>query len=727
MIGKKGSLILICALFIVSSGAQISAEEKQRSFFLILAPGLSFTEGKWFLENGSQELWNSAQWSGMNVRPDGSYSYLNNTVSLSTGSRAVGVQHWNSFELEESWGEAKAGDLQYQWTGRYPQETLVHPFFHKLRNKNLEAAYKSHVGILGESLKTAKVRRYVLGNSDLGQEEKLRYGSLFTVDKHGDADGVLLDVVKRNTQAPYGLEMDSEQLLKRLEQVLVSASSSPTFYVIEWGDMFRLFQQKPMMTDDYFQQKYETSLANLEQFLEKMIEKQAGNVLLLSPMMNEREYKANKKLAPMWYWDIENVYDGNMLMSATTQQKHIVSNIDLAPTILAYFQVEQPQEMLGHPFVSSTDEKATAQEVLSHLDWVFTIYSTRSVILPSYITVLVLLLLAVAVLLWKRKTKEHCFTLAKIVLVAAISSPFWLLVMTKLLTIVSVSLYFWLFVLSSLLTGWLMVKYVAKPFFWVGLAHFIVITIDLLLGSPLMQRSYLGYDPIIGARYYGIGNEYAGVYIISALFVLYPLFKKEGFYYWIIPFVIMFQLILLGAANLGTNAGATLAAGIAYVYLLIKFFPFPRKGIGIKRKHWLRLTLYICVPILLIGGLYLLQFTGRTTHIGYAFNQLWSGNFSYIWDIIKRKAEMNWKIFRFSNWTQLFVTSYVLIGVLMWRKREQLCNGEEKVVLQTGIVASVALLLLNDSGVVAAATSMFLLVTVSYYWLLEKKEDNLSV
>src|SRR5690606_40842837 len=30
---------------------------------------------------------------------------------------------------------------------------------------------------------------------------------------------------------------------------------------------------------------------------------------------------------------------------------------------------------------------------------------------------------------------------------------------------------------------------------------------DISLGAPLMQRSLLGYDPVAGSRYYGIGNE----------------------------------------------------------------------------------------------------------------------------------------------------------------------------------------------------------------------------
>ncbi len=84
---------------------------------------------------------------------------------------------------------------------------------------------------------------------------------------------------------------------------------------------------------------------------------------------------------------------------------------------------------------------------------------------------------------------------------------------------------------------------------------------------------------------------------------------------------------------------------------------------------------------------------------------------------------MNLNLFRHSNWTQLLVTSYLLGAIILWRKHLQL--GEENTLfLQTGVVASIALLLLNDSGVVAAATSMFCVISAHYYSLSVSKEET---
>ncbi|MGB9802178.1 MAG: hypothetical protein ACPLUI_00005, partial [Desulfofundulus sp.] len=44
-----------------------------------------------------------------------------------------------------------------------------------------------------------------------------------------------------------------------------------------------------------------------------------------------------------------------------------------------------------------------------------------------------------------------------------------------------------------------------------------MILLDILLGGPLQKTAIMGYDPIVGARFYGIGNEYMGILIGSMI------------------------------------------------------------------------------------------------------------------------------------------------------------------------------------------------------------------
>ena len=57
-----------------------------------------------------------------------------------------------------------------------------------------------------------------------------------------------------------------------------------------------------------------------------------------------------------------------------------------------------------------------------------------------------------------------------------------------------------------------------NPFIFICIATAGTILIDLVNASYLQKQSILGYDPIVGARFYGIGNEYMGVLIGSLIF-----------------------------------------------------------------------------------------------------------------------------------------------------------------------------------------------------------------
>lgn len=703
---------MICAFlaFFLFSFHVTAQSSKEESVVVILVPELSFVEATWLYTWGQhQDIWQQASFAGMNIRPDGPYSYLNNAVSLSMGVRGVGVQDWNAYEATEKIETMLATDVMTQWTGDYPQESLLHPYFHKLVDKNKQSTYQGEVAILGEALKQHGVSTYVLGHSDI-EGEKIRYGSLFTMDQRGVTKGSVVEGVIRNPQFPASYQMDGDIIVDSIQQL--EKEQSHLFTVVEWGDFHRLYSIKEQMTEEHFQKQYETSLHQLEQFIVHLLGERT--VILFSPMMNQDAYKEKKQLAPLWIWQQEKTYPLAM-HSETTNQESIVSNIDIVPTILSLYNIEKPSSLMGQPLQLDKREGYDHTTVFEEVNLAFTIFQSRGVILSSYITLLTILLVAISLLLWRKAANGLWIKLAKVLLVSAVSSPFWFLTTPRLLTVVDVGYYFWLLSFFSIVTGYLLTTFVKKPLYVVGAAHVFVLTVDLLLGNPLMQRSYLGYDPIIGARYYGIGNEYAGVYIVSVLLLLTPCFRKQTWYTSaVIGLLLAGLLFMLGASHLGTNAGATLAAGVACGYLFFQYVPIKR-----KRFMWLGGAILAVAAFAL---LFLLQLTGKTTHIGYAFERVISGDFGYAYDVIKRKLAMNWKIFKYSNWTQLFVTSYILIGFVLWRQQRIVRDKAEKTVLQTGIVASVALLVLNDSGVVAAATSMFLLVALSYYWMLEEKE-----
>ena len=51
-----------------------------------------------------------------------------------------------------------------------------------------------------------------------------------------------------------------------------------------------------------------------------------------------------------------------------------------------------------------------------------------------------------------------------------------------------------------------------------ALVTIIVVVVDCIFGTYLMKNNIMSYDAIVGARYYGVGNEYEGVSIASPIF-----------------------------------------------------------------------------------------------------------------------------------------------------------------------------------------------------------------
>ena len=83
-----------------------------------------------------------------------------------------------------------------------------------------------------------------------------------------------------------------------------------------------------------------------------------------------------------------------------------------------------------------------------------------------------------------------------------------------------------------------------------------------------MKVSILGYDPIAGARFYGIGNEYMGFLLgttligTTALVDKYRAKEKTMKAISIIIYIVV--LLTLAAPTLGTNVGGSMAAFVGF-------------------------------------------------------------------------------------------------------------------------------------------------------------------
>lgn len=720
-------LVFISAVGLHIVVPSVSAETMpdHRHLTIVVVPGLSFQEIDWFIRHGERDwLWGKGGFAAMNVKPDGQYSYLNNMVSISTGKRAQGVQGWNAYEHHEEIEGGRAGDIVTQWYGEVPNSDLVHPHFHLLVDKDSESNYSPHSGHFGEILKNNDVYRYTIGHADT-RHEQARYASLLTIDKSGEANGMTFGFMKNDRHFPTGERIDTKRLVDKI--VNIQKSYPQTFIVIEWGDLFRLTEEQSYMTNEAFNNQYKKTLLSLERTLREAYEQTLGEVWLVSPFVHNEAYQHKNQLSPLWIWgEEENQYDS--IYSNTTRRSGLISHTDLTVTWAEYFDVDKSEiDTAGSPLKLFTHSESrpnytSFKERLEEINHVFT---GRAKVLSSYVSGLVIMLIAASLMIWLMEKNVSWRERTEILLLSGVLSPLWFLVTSFIGVQLSAMGYVLFITLGSVVSALLLKKFVPMPFSAACFLFFLALSIDLLTGYHMIQRSFLGYDPVIGARYYGIGNEFAGIYIASGLFMVYPLldhFRKtqhEQSYQRnsLILFmtVIFTMIIFLAHGSLGANAGASLSVGIVLLFFMYhRYFK--------KRSLWIIAGVAFVGGILLLLLLFLLQFGQSDTHISRAFSQLFSGDITEILNIIERKIEMNWKIFRVSYWSQLFITSYFLIGVMLWKTRQVALCKDQALLGHLGIVASIALLLLNDSGIIAAATSMFITLCISYGWSIQSKK-----
>jgi len=228
----------------------------------------------------------------------------------------------------------------------------------------------------------------------------------------------------------------------------------------------------------------------------------------------------------------------------------------------------------------------------------------------------------------------------------------------------------------------------------------LMIIIDLFTGYHLMADSLLGYSSIIGARYYGLGNEYMGLFVGGVLISSGLFLELYGDRRWLITLSYILMSYLSGAANLGANFGgmitASVAGGISYLHL--------QQGKG-------RYRIFFCI-FLLLSLIIFLDFngiTGPSSHIGQALQRLLRGDLDSISGLIYRKVNMNLKLLRWTIWTRVligFIISLILlVKYPVTRLRDFFANRPYLAASFYGALSgTVITMFVNDSGVVAAAT-----------------------
>jgi hypothetical protein len=401
------------------------------------------------------------------------------------------------------------------------------------------------------------------------------------------------------------------------------------------------------------------------------------------------------------------------LTSQTTEQRGLIASVDIAPTILRRLGLSVPADMRGD---------AIRTDGSLHSSGLRALMARLHVITPRRLPALAWLLIAWLLLLlasapWPRTRAWAMRTGALGVLWAPVAALIGAALepsaAVEYATIALACLA--LGALTDLLLPW--PRAVLAP----TIVAVAALATDALAGTQLLMRSLLGPDPILGARFYGIGNELkAGLAVLvfaAVAAALYPVGERGSARARRAALAMAGAGIVLaiveGSTRIGAGVGGVIlvsfATAVATVMLL---------GGALTRRRALIVLIAPVLGLVLLAALDLATAHGAGHFTGSILHARSPGD---VRDIIVRRYTAAWD--ELLNQAMPFATAFALIcAVVGVHRRERLLSpvGGDPVWLAAlcgGLAAGVIGALVEDSGPVLLVVAVFALGCVlTYLW-----------
>ncbi|OPJ57286.1 hypothetical protein [Alkalithermobacter paradoxus] len=692
---KRILLFIIGILMTLNLGNNISYAENNGKVIFISINRTSLDE-MLSIDRIKEELDSRGYIGLMNIRGSKGTSDIRSYASIGWGSRAYLNYRNIQFEtLNES-----NKDEYIRRSGKKPK--YINNL--NINNTKSDAAigeYGALPGALGMEIRNNNLKLAVLGNADTDSEQR-REICLIAMDENGQIEkGNISSIDVEDGLMPFGIRTDYEKLINETKKYYDESD----LLFIELGDTYRLDLYRNKLNSNTYNSMKEKIYANINNYLNEVFKIVNPNdrIYIVSPYPRLEDFRTGYRLSPVIIFDKD---EKGILTSSTTRRKGVVGNIDIAPDILNYFGQES-NAMLGRNI-----DRISMDNNIDFLTYEYEkIVSTYNIRIPTLYTYavfqMITWIISVIFIFLRKKISKKLFNIPINILKFTMIIPFALLVepilnLNSEISIIAVAL------LMSLI-GYFIVHKLVKDdlnkIILLSTLTFIGILVDAATGQNMIKNSLLGYDPIIGARYYGIGNEYMGVLIGSIILALSSLFEKKKISRLLLSIVLLVCVIILGYPKMGANVGGTITAVFAFLFLIMKIYEIE---VDIKK-----IVLIMCAVVLVVTAMALIDinFIGSKSHLAGAIEDIIIGGPIIILQIIRRKLEMNLRLIGISMWSRVLILGVIIVGVLFNKPSgilKSLCEVYPSIAKgwQAIIVGSVVGFVVNDSGVVAAATSI---------------------
>lgn len=658
-----------------------------------------------------EKLSNSGYIGLMNTRGDQGNNDARSYATIGAGNRANVVnKEYISFEnlTEEN------GKIYKSATGENPKE-INNIFINKSLNNNAEnGTYGATLGLLGQTLSDNNKKVALLGNSDIVENNqliKVRNTGLICMDTLGRVESGNVDNISvKDLSMPYGLRTDYDKLTTETKKYYESNDA----LFIELGDTYRLDEYKSNLNENTYNKTKKQIYSNINTYLKEVFNMISKNdvVYIVSEFPSTLDYNNKRRLAPVIKFSDNKK---GLLESATTRREGIIANLDLGVDILNEFGLKN-ESMIGRA-LNNVERNDNIDFLSGEYQKIVSINNIRATVVNTFVGIVsTSWVIAMIALLCKDKLphKEKVFIVLKELIKLGLIMPLTLLLspifnfksqigIVSGVVIMTIILY---------LSGRILFKNNdIKQMGYYALLTIILIVIDSVIGTYLMKNCIMSYDSIVGARYYGIGNEYEGVTIASAVFALSVLLNYKKIPKWLTIVLSIVILITSAFPSMGANVGGAISECIAYLLFIMLIF-----DIKLDIKKILILGLSAVVLVLVFAGLDLML--GTESHLGVFAQQILQEGPQAIFNTFGRKISMNLKLAKSSVWVNILLVGIAVIGIFIFRPSKHMKNISNKYpMIFKGFIAAMVgcliTLLVNDSGIVAAATaSIYILIPI---------------
>lgn len=713
MVKKFGSLLAIMMILLVSVTQYSFAEEANKEGKVILI-NMNRTNlinmGK--IPSLNNEISKRGYIALMNVRGDAGTDDKRSIASMGAGAR-VNVSDKDNLNFEEI--NDKNSKVFKAATGKNPS-SINNLNINLSINENLEKSqYASTLGVMGTTLVDNKLKVALLGNSDTIENDVLvknRSLGLMAMDQFGRVkSGNVGNINVEDPTMPFGFRTDYNKLI---EDTKTNYKNSDVL-LVDLGDTYRLDNYKANLNEKTTATMQKSIYKNIDKYLNEVFNIVGENdvVYVISAFPSDMDYKNKRRLSPVIK------FDGNgkgLLSSSTTRRDGIVGNVDIGVDILNTFGLNN-KLMTGRDF-TYVDKDNNTEFISDEYEKIVSISTVRPNILNGYTLILSLVWIAsLATIVFRKRINQKYKDISFKAITEA--SKFMLIMpcafllsalfkfktdLTIILGIVLMTLL--IYVLSRFIFKNDSIK---QAWFIIGLTVFSIVT-DSVLGTFMMKNSIFSYDPIVGARYYGVGNEYGGITVVAAIMLMAILLENKKIPKWFAIVFFAITLLTSAAPDMGASVGGAIAQSMGYLLFILLIFNV--------KLNFKTITILGLAAIVVVGGFAAIDIlTGSQSHLSLFINKIGANGISEIITTFSRKIQMNIKLAQTSIWVKV-----LLAGLLSFVAYTFIFINELKVYIEKhsfiykGVIASlmgiIVSLLVNDSGIVAAATGSIYIITM---------------